>query len=95
MTKSADLSTHSYSGYGTGFYARGMFSLSNGSRFGKKVIIFGVDDSSSVHINNREKDIFNFGKIPIGGSDDTTIKEKVEYSINFTLQQNKSCLNLH
>ena len=74
-----------YSGYGTG----------NGSRFGKNVVIFGVDNSSSVHTNNREKDIFIFGKIPTDGLDDNTIKAEVEYSINFTEKQNKFWLNLH
>ena len=47
-----------HSGYGTGFNARRRFSLSNGSGFGKKVIIFGVDlhmQSSSAHVDNKKK----------------------------------------
>ena len=31
-------------------------------RVGKNVIIFGVDKSSSVHIDNKEKDILILGK---------------------------------
>ena len=38
--------------YGIGFDARGSFPLSDYSGFGKKVIIFGADMSSSVHIDN-------------------------------------------
>ena len=33
------------------------FSLSDGSGFGKNVIILGVDMSSLVHIGNKKKDI--------------------------------------
>ena len=32
----------------------GSFSLSDGSGFGKNVIIFGVDMSSSVNVNNKK-----------------------------------------
>ena len=30
-------------------------SISDGSGFGKNVIIFGADTSSSVHVDNKEK----------------------------------------
>ena len=40
LTKNADSDHYSYSGYCTGFEARGSFSLSEGSGFGKSIIIF-------------------------------------------------------
>ena len=38
-----------------GFDAWGSFSLSDGSEFGKNVIVFDANMSSSLHIDNREK----------------------------------------
>ena len=40
---------HGYSGYGIGFNSRSQFLSSDGSRY-KYVVIFGVDNSSSVHV---------------------------------------------
>ena len=42
LNKTADFDKYKHSGYGIEFDARGGFSLSDGSRFGKKVIIFNV-----------------------------------------------------
>ena len=39
---------------------------------GKNVIIFGVDMSSTVHIDNKKKDILILGFGPRQGLDDTT-----------------------
>ena len=50
-----------------GFDASGSFSLPDGSGFGKIVIIFGGDMSSSMHFGNKEKDILIFGKNPTQG----------------------------
>ena len=60
LTKNADFNKYKYSGYGTGFDARGSFSLSEGSGFGKNVIIFGADMILPVHIDNKKKRIFWF-----------------------------------
>ena len=38
------------------------FSLSNYSEFGKNVITFGADMSSSVHIDDKKKDILILDK---------------------------------
>ena len=40
----------------------------------KNVIIFGADMSSSVHIDNKNKDILFIGEGPRQGIDDTTIR---------------------
>ena len=53
MTKNADIHNYGYSGYGIGFDRRSSFSFVD-SRFGQSVIIFGVDMSSSAHIDNRK-----------------------------------------
>ena len=48
------------------------FSVPDGS-VGKNVIIFVADMSSSVHIDNKGKDIVILGKGPTQGLDDTTL----------------------
>ena len=54
LTKNADIEKYGYSGYGTGFDRRGSFSFPGGG-FGQNVLIFGVDMSSSAHIDNKKK----------------------------------------
>ena len=50
-------------GYGIEFNTRGYRSLSDGG-IGKNVIIFGINMSSSMHIDNKVKDILILGKGP-------------------------------
>ena len=54
------------------------FSLPDGS-VGKNVIVFGADMSSSVHIDNKKKDILILGKSPTKGLDDTTLIAEAQY----------------
>ena len=63
LTQNAELDKYKYSGYGIGFDSRSEFSLPDGS-VGKNVIIFGADMSSSVHIDNKKKDVLILGKGP-------------------------------
>ena len=51
---------------------------------GKNVIIFGVSMSSSVHIDNKNKDIVILGEGTKEGLDDITLTLESKYSINFT-----------
>ena len=60
ITKNADIDKNRYPGYGIGFDKTNIYSVDN--RFGRNVIIFGVDMSSSVHIDNKKKDILNSRK---------------------------------
>ena len=45
---------YGYSGYGIGFDKRSSFSFPTGG-FGQNILIFGVDMSSSPHIDNKKK----------------------------------------
>ena len=94
LTKNADRGEYKYSGYGIGFDSRSEFSLPDGS-MGKNVIIFGVDMSSSVHIDNKNKYTLFLGKSPTQGLDDTTLTAEAQYSINFSRSYRKFCLSLH
>ena len=51
---------------------------------GKNVIIFGVDMSSSVHIDYKKKDILILGFGPTQGLDHTMLTAEAQYSINFS-----------
>ena len=53
MTKNNDTDNYKYSGYGIIFDRKGEFSVGNG--FGRNCIIFGVDMSPSVHVDNKKK----------------------------------------
>ena len=93
LTKNADIEKYGYSGYGIGFDRRSSFSFPDGG-FGQNVIIFGVDMSSSIKIDNRKKDILILGRGPTQGLQHTLSAEKM-YSINFTVTKKKFCLSLH
>ena len=56
----------------------------------KNVIIFGVDTSSSVHVDNNNQDILILGKGPTQGLHDTTL-----HSVNFSKQGNEFHLSIH
>ena len=78
LTKIVYSDNHKYSAYSIGivFDAHASILLSeSGFRFSsgfcKNVIVFGADMCSSVHIDNKEKDILIFGKSPTDGLDDT------------------------
>ena len=51
LTKNADPDNYKYSGYGIGFNSLSEFLFTDGS-YGKNVIIFGADMSSSVHVDD-------------------------------------------
>ena len=61
LTKNANIEKYKYSGYGIGFDRRSSFSFPSG-RFGKNSLIFGADMSSSIHIDNKKKDILVLGR---------------------------------
>ena len=54
LTKNADINKYWYSGYGIGFDRKGKFSFLGGG-YVQNVIIFGVNMSSSFHIDNKKK----------------------------------------
>ena len=60
----------------------------------QNVIIFGVDMSSSVHVENKKKDILILGSGPKKELEHTLTAEKM-YSFNFTVAKKKFCLSLH
>ena len=62
---------------------------------GKNIIIFGVDMSSSVHIDNKKKDILILGFGQTHRLDDTPLTAEAQYSTNCSRSNRKLCLGLH
>ena len=50
--------------------------------------------STSIHIDNKKKDILVFGRGPTQGLESTLTAEKM-YSVNFKITIKKFCLSLH
>ena len=78
VTKNADVNKFKYSGYGIGFDGKGVFSHPTGS-FSNNAIIFGVHMSSSVHIDNKGKDILIHGKGPTQGLGEHSLSAEKMY----------------
>ena len=92
LTKNVHIEKYKYSGYGIGFDRRSSFSFPSDG-FGQNVLIFGADMSSSIHIDNKKKEILVLGRGPTQGLESTLTAEKM-YSINFTVTKKKFCLSL-
>ena len=93
LTKNADIEKYKYSGYGIGFDRRSSYSFPVGG-FGQNVLIFDADMSTSIHIDNKGKDILVLGRGPTEGLESNLTAEKM-CSINFTIRKKKFCLSLH
>ena len=65
FNKNVDVDEYKYFGYEIGFDRKGEFSCRNG--FGRNLSAFGVDMSSSVHVDNKRKDILILGEGPTQG----------------------------
>ena len=68
---------YGYSGYSIEFNARSQFLLPDGS-WGKNIIIFGVDNSSSVNVDNRKKNVLVLSKGSTQRSDDTAVTTNIQ-----------------
>ena len=62
---------------------------------GRNVIIFGADMSSSVHVDNKNKDILILGEGSTQGLEDTILIAEAIYPINFTQPNKRFILSPH
>ena len=90
----AELDKYKYIGYDIGFDSRSEFSLPDGS-MEKNVIISGPDMSSSVHDDNKNKDILILGEELTQGLDFTTVTAEAKYPISFTPSGKRFVLSLY
>ena len=77
LAKNADPDKYVNTSYAIGFTLLSEFSLPVGSVV-KNVIILGADLSSSVHIDNKIKDILIFHEGSTQKSDDTTLTPEAQ-----------------
>ena len=57
--------------------------------------MFGADMSSSMHVDNKRKNMLNLGEAPAQRLDDSTLTEEAKYPINFTQPGKRFVLSLH
>ena len=86
ISKNTDPDNYFYSGYRIRFDCRSICSIPGFNR-DKNVFIFGVEVSSTVNINNKNKEIGILSKEKIQGLDYTTLTAETENFINFSRSQ--------
>ena len=62
--------------------------------FARNVIIFGVDNSSSSHSDNRKNNFLTLGEDPTYGINGSFGSTEKKFSINFAKTNTKFCLSL-
>ena len=82
-----------HGGYGIAFDGAGSWSFAN--EFARNVIIFGDDNSSSSHADNRKNNFLVLGEGPTEDINDSMGPEERTFSINFSKTKTKFCLSLH
>ena len=80
LTKNNDNDKYEYSGYGTAFDSKGTFTHPRDG-IGQNMVIFGIDMSSSVHANNRTKNVLIVGEGFTQGLEDTTLYVDMAYTV--------------
>ena len=93
LVKNSDKETYVYSGYGITFDSRGSWSFDND--FARNAVIFGVDNCSSSHSDNRQNNFLILGEGPSYGINGSFISPEKKFSINFIQANTKLCLSLH
>ena len=78
LVKRADIEKCKYFRYGIGLNTKGTFLFPTGG-FSKNLIVFGVDMSSSVHVDNKKKDLLILDEVLIQVLDDTKLNTDENY----------------
>ena len=91
IVKNSDKEKYIYSGYGITFGSAGSWSFDNG--FARNVVIFGVDNSSSSHSDNRQNNFLVLGEGPTYVINGRFGSPEKKFSINFTKSNTKFCLS--
>ena len=93
MVKSSDKKKYAYGGYGMTFDGVGSWSFDN--NFARKVIIFGVESSSSSHSDNRKDNFLILDEGPTYGINGNFGLPEQKFCINFTKGKTRFCLSSH
>ena len=93
VVKNSDEKKYVYSCYGITFDRAGSWSFDN--EFARNAIIFGVDNSSLYHADNRKNTCLVLGEGPTFRINGRFGSPEKRFSINFTKANKKVCLSLH
>ena len=93
VVKSSDKEKQVYNGYVITFDSASSWSFDNESA--KNVIIFGVDNSSSSHADNRKDHFFVLGEYPTFGINGGFGSPQKKFSVDFSKANTKFCLSLY
>ena len=89
LTKNTDLDKYKYTGYSIGYDPCSEFVFKDWN-YGKNVSIFGADLSSSVDVDNKEKDILILVEGSTQRLDNTILTAEAKYLISFTKSRKKN-----
>ena len=92
IVKNSDKEKYVYSGYGITFDSGGSWSDND---FARNVVIFGVDNSSASHSDNRKNNFLILGEGPSFGINGSFRSPEKKFSINFTKANTNFSLSLH
>ena len=93
IVENSDKEKYVYSGYRITFDSASSWSF--GNDIGGNVIIFGVDNSSSSHSDNRKNNFLIFGEDPTFGINGSFGLPEKMFSINFAKPNTKFFLSFH
>ena len=93
IVKNGDKEKYMYSGYRITFNSTGSWSFDND--YARNAKIFGVDNTSSSHADNRKNNFLILGKHPDFGINGSFGLPDKKISINFTKTNTKLCLCSH
>ena len=93
VVKNSDKENYVYSACGITLDSAGSWSFDND--FARNVIIFGVDNSSPSHSDNRNKNFKLLGEGPAFGINESFESPEKKFNINFTKTNTKFYLSLH
>ena len=94
LTRNADVNKYKYSRYATAFDRTSSSSLPGGGD-GQNVIIFVVDLNSSIHVDNKGKDILIIGKRPTQRLGEHSLTSEKMYLINLSKGNIRFYLSFH
>ena len=77
------------------FDGEGFWSFANDSDSARNFVIFGVDNISSSHTDNRKNNFLVLGEEPTFGINGTQGEAEKRISINVSKANTKLCLSLH
>ena len=93
IVKNSDKEKYVYSGYEISLDRADSWSFDND--FARNVAIFGVDNSSSSHSDNRKNNFLVLGEGPTYGINGGFGSREKMFSIDFSKTNTKFCLSLH